>query len=79
MLKRKVLVLKLLSVYRFASGAIVRSEIASLAHELLDHSVEDGVLVVERLLGDGRFSLLAGAEGAEVLRGLGDDCGTWLG
>jgi hypothetical protein len=79
MLERKVLVLKLLSIDRFASSAIVRGEVTTLAHELFDHPVEGGVLVVQRLFGDGGLSLFAGAEGAEVLGGLGNDYGVWLG
>jgi len=42
----------------------VVGEVATLAHEVGDHAVEAGALEAE--------ALLASAEGAEVLAGLGD-------
>lgn len=44
---------------------ITTGEVTTLKHELRDHAVEFGARVAE--------ALLAGAEGAEVLDGLGDD------
>jgi hypothetical protein len=79
MLERKIFVLKLFAVNRFTSSAIVRREITTLAHELFDHSVEGGILVIQRLFGHARFSLLASAEGTEILGGLGNDCFRRLG
>jgi hypothetical protein len=70
----KVLILKFFAVYTLATRAIALSKVASLDHERLYDTVEDGVLVVEGLArGAGAF--LAGAEGAKVLGGFGDDCG----
>lgn len=73
-LQLKVLILELLAVYALAAGAVASGEITALDHELLDHTVETGALVVERLARLA-FALLAGAEGTEVLGGLGYDCG----
>lgn len=72
MLELKVLVLKLLAVDGLAAGAVASGEVTTLDHELLDDTVEARTLVVEGLA---RLSkaLLACAEGAEVLRGLGHD------
>merc|ERR550534_335467 len=47
------------------AGAVSCGEVATLAHEVGDDAVEGGSLVA--------VSLLAGAQGAEVLGGLGDD------
>lgn len=44
---------------------VATGEVTTLEHELGDDAVEDGVLVAK--------ALLAGAEGTEVLSGLGDD------
>jgi hypothetical protein len=46
MLESKVLVIKLFSIYRLSSGTIVGREVTTLAHELLDDSVEGGSFVV---------------------------------
>ena len=64
MLQAEVLVLKLVAVDGFPSGSVPSGEIASLTHEVGDDTVEAGALVAE--------SLLAGAEGTEVLSSLGD-------
>ena len=58
MLELKVLVLKLVSVDRFASSAIVVGEVTTLTHEVWNHTMERAVLETE--------SLLAGAKCAEV-------------
>ena len=41
MLRFKVLVLKLLSVYRPAPGSVASGEVSALDHEALDHAMED--------------------------------------
>ena len=66
----EVLVRELLAVDGLAAGAVAAGEVSALAHEVGDDSVEDAVLVVEGLarLAD---ALLAGAQRAEVLHGLG--------
>jgi hypothetical protein len=71
----EVLVLKLLPVYALAASSIALSKVAALDHEGLDDPVEDGALVVQRFA-RGADAFLAGAEGAEVLGGLGDDWGS---
>lgn len=48
---------------RLPTRAIAIGEVATLAHEVLDHAVEAGALVTE--------ALLAGGQGAEVLNRLG--------
>jgi len=71
-LEVEVLVIELLAVYGFSASAIALREVSTLYHELLDDTVENGALVVQRLA---RLAgaPLSGAEGAEVLGGLGDD------
>jgi hypothetical protein len=64
-LQRKVLVLELVAVDRLASSAIVVGEVASLAHEVGNDTVECGALVA--------VALLAGAQRAKVLACLWDD------
>lgn len=59
------------TVDRFAAGAVKPSEIAALDHELRDDAVEDGPLVVQGLAALAG-ALLASAQRAEVVRGLGD-------
>ena len=66
-LESEVLVGELLSVDGLSSGAVLAGEVTALAHEVLDDTVEGGALVAE--------SLLASAEGAEVLGALGGDVG----
>lgn len=61
----EVLVGELLAVDGLATGAVTTGEITTLKHELGDDAVESRALVAE--------ALLAGAESAEVLSGLGDD------
>lgn len=70
MLQLEVLVFELLAVDGLAPGTVVVGEVASLAHEAGDDSVEDGALVAE--------SLLPRAESAEVLRCLGHHIGAQL-
>lgn len=48
-----------------SSTHVATSEVTTLEHEFWDHTVELGVLVAE--------ALLSGAEGTEVLGGLGHD------
>lgn len=54
----EVLILELVAVDGLASGAVVVLEIATLAHEVRNHTVEGGILVAE--------ALLSGAESTEV-------------
>ena len=57
-LQDEVLILELVSVDGLASGSVVVLEVATLAHEIRNHTVEGGTLVAE--------ALLSGAESAEV-------------
>ena len=70
MLELEVLVLKLGAIDGLAASAIASSKVTTLNHELLDHTVEDAALVVQWLAGLAN-ALLARAQGAEVLCGLG--------
>lgn len=63
MLLFEVFVCKFLAVDRLATSAIATGEVTALEHELGDHAMEFGARVTE--------TLLASAEGAEVLSGLG--------
>lgn len=69
-LQREVLILELVAVDGLASSAVVVGEVSALAHEVRDDAVEDRSLVAE--------SLLAGAQGAEVLGRLRDDVAAQL-
>lgn len=69
-LQLEVLVGELVAVDGLAAGAVVVGEVAALAHEVGDDAVENGALVAE--------SLLAGAQGAEVLGGLRHNVGAQL-
>jgi hypothetical protein len=64
-LELEVLVGELLAVDGLATGAVATGEVTTLEHEVGDDAVERGALVAE--------ALLAGAESAEVLGGLGDN------
>ena len=70
MLVGEVLVLEFVSVDGLASGSVVVGKVATLAGEVGDDPVEGGALVSE--------SLLSGAQGAEVLGGLGDHVSSQL-
>merc|ERR1719240_1279952 len=70
-LELEVLIGKLLAVDGFAASAVAAGEIATLKHELRDHTVEDRALVVQRLARLAH-ALLASAESTEVLDSLGD-------
>ena len=70
MLQGEVLVRELVAVDGLATSSVVVGEVTTLAHEVGDDPVEGGALEAE--------TLLSGAEGAEVLGGLGDDVGTKL-
>src|ERR1044072_2946642 len=76
-LEADVLVGELLAVDGLAAGAGPLGEVAALQHELRDHTVEDGSLVVEGLAA-AAACLLAGAEGAEILGGPRGDVGEEL-
>ena len=65
MLQAKVLVLELVAVDGLATSAVVVGEVATLAHEVGDHTVEGGALVTE--------TFLSGAKGTEILSRLGHD------
>ena len=67
-LLHEILVGELGAVDGLAAGAVSGGEVATLAHEVGDDAVEGGALVVEGLA-TATHSLLAGAEGAEVLGG----------
>ena len=60
-----------------ADQDLTGSEVTTLAHEVVDHAVEVAALEVQGLahLAD---ALLAGAQSAEVLGGLGCDVSTQL-
>jgi len=60
----EVLILELVAIDGLSSSPISGSEVATLAHEVGDDAVEGGPLEPE--------PLLPGAQGAEVLRGLGN-------
>jgi len=66
----EVLILKFGAINRLSTSAVHIGEVTTLSHEAWDHSVEGDTLIMEGLarLAD---SLLTGAEGSEVLRGLG--------
>ena len=68
----KVLIGKLVSVNALSASAVALGKVTTLDHELLDHSVKLGALVVEWLSCISK-TLLASAEGAEVLGRLWDD------
>lgn len=67
MLLHEVLVLELGPVDRLATGAVSGGEVAALAHEAGDDSVESRALVVQGLPAPSG-SLLSGAKSSEVLR-----------
>jgi hypothetical protein len=64
-LQVEVLISELLTVDGLATSAVTTGEVTTLEHEVRDDSVEGRALVTE--------ALLASAESAEVLGGLGDD------
>lgn len=68
----EVLIGELLAVNALAASAIALGEVSALDHKLLDHTVESTALVVEGFAALAQ-ALLAGAERAEVLSGLGDN------
>ena len=70
MLQLEVLILELVAIDGLASGTVSGGEVATLAHEVGDNTVEGGTLET--------VSLLAGAQGAEVLTGLGNDISSQL-
>lgn len=67
----KVLVVKLLAVDGLAAGTVARRKVTTLDHELLDHTVKAGALVVKGLAALSN-PLLARTQGAEVLGRLWD-------
>jgi len=70
MLELKVFVFEFVAVDRFATRPVVVCKIATLAHKLLNDTVEGRSGVSE--------SLFAGAEGAEVFSSAGDNVGAQL-
>jgi hypothetical protein len=70
-LEVEVLILELLAVDALTAGTVASGEITTLDHEGLDNTVEGAALEVKRLAGL-TDALLASAEGAEVVCGLGD-------
>lgn len=57
-LQDEVLILELVSIDGLASGSVMVLEVATLAHEVRNHTVEGGALVAE--------AFLSGAESAKV-------------
>mmetsp|Transcript_72417 Transcript_72417/g.117470 ORF Transcript_72417/g.117470 Transcript_72417/m.117470 type:complete len:233 (+) Transcript_72417:81-779(+) len=76
-LELEVLVSELLAVDRLASPAVTTSEITTLAHESLNHTVELRSLVVESLA-ELTHTLFTSAKGTEVLCGAGHHIGIQL-
>lgn len=70
MLQLEVLVVEFGTVDALAAGAVAGRKVTALDHELLDNAVEAGALVVQ---GNAALAeaLLAGAQSAKVLSGLG--------
>jgi hypothetical protein len=71
-LESEVLVGKFLAVDGLATGAVAAGEVTTLAHEIVNDTMERRALEVQRLAGL-PLTLFAGAEGAEIFRGLGRD------
>ena len=71
-LEGEVLISELLTVDGLTTGAVAASEVTTLAHEVVDDTMEGGALEVEGLAGLAH-ALLAGAEATEILGGLGDN------
>mmetsp|Transcript_18988 Transcript_18988/g.34278 ORF Transcript_18988/g.34278 Transcript_18988/m.34278 type:complete len:260 (+) Transcript_18988:210-989(+) len=69
-LDSEVFILELLAVDGLATGAITIGEVAALAHELGDDTVEGAILVVERLARLA-IALVSGTQRAEVFGCLG--------
>ena len=69
-LELEVLILEFVSVDGLSSSSVVVGEVTSLAHEIVDDTVERGSLVSE--------SLLSCAQGSEVLSGPWDNISTEL-
>lgn len=68
----EILILKLLSVYAFASSTIARCEVSALDHKLLNDAMETRSLVVQ-WLSLCSCAFLAGAKRTEVFGGFGYD------
>lgn len=64
MLQLEVLISKLATVDGLATSAIMIGEVATLAHEVRDDTMENATLVAK--------ALLTSAQGTEVLSSLGD-------
>jgi len=73
-LQVEVFIRELLTIDGLTAGAVAAGEITTLAHKVGDDTMESGTLEVERLAGLA-LALLASAESAEILGGLGDDVG----
>ena len=66
------LTVELAAIDGFSAGAGAVNEITALDHEVRDHSVELGALIVQRLAIHLANSFLARAQSSEVLSSLGD-------
>lgn len=71
MLKLEVLIFELGAVDALASSAVASGKVTALDHELFDDTMEGAALVVQRLASLSE-TLLASAEGTEVVGCLGD-------
>ena len=67
MAQLEVLVRELVPVNTFTACAIKVSEVSALHHEILDHSVENGVLVGQKLASRLASAKLPSAELSEIL------------
>lgn len=54
MAQLEVLILELVAVDRLSAGTVTLGEVTTLNHEVLDDTVESGVLVAEALLAGGQ-------------------------
>jgi len=72
MLRLEVLISKLCSIDRLSTSTITLGKVASLEHEIRDHTVENRTLVVQRL---SRLSnsLLSSAQSSKILSSLWND------
>jgi hypothetical protein len=61
----EVFILELASIDGLSTSSIASSEVATLAHEVVDHTVEGGSLVAK--------TFLSGAQSTEVFGGLWDN------
>jgi hypothetical protein len=69
----EILVWELMPVNTFTACAIEVGEVSALHHEILDHSVENGVLVGQKLASHLTSAKLPSAELAEILSSARDN------